>query len=391
MVILESTMDDLVNMDFRIFSSFDDKYKTIARIETSQMEKFGIKSGDILKIANHKTVYVICLPLEQKPNTPEMVFLNESKNIPQIFASNAIFSNLMLFAGSASMIQVSKTGLSIDSPKTSVASKVILATMSGHLTLGNDYQNKVDFSHFQGYLVAKNDRITAPLIEGKSEFSSVILDVKPEAEISVIGKNTTFEFQDSTAEVFRKNMPPQSGLKNLLDVVPIVKKIQVENDIVVTIPSLEIYENGAKLDIYITERLHETKEVNIPGDVKGYTMKQPVQKLNGIPRINLQIHDDIGNSYLMMPGGGSGSGCSFASDSDWEFYSTQEISYLMRQIDPNAKEATVVIKEMIWENHSYDLMMPPTKPPHMTMMDSNKIQLMIATGPWMFKIPLKQK
>lgn len=323
-----------------------------------------------------------------------------------MFASDAVFRNLMLWSGTGSNVSVEKTGVTTDTSndkKTiTEASKVIFATTHWFAdNMGEDYQKRIDFEALHGVIVAKKDRISAPIWTEDNrrpqQFSSIILDVTPESQDSIwsIGKNTQFDFEDASLDVFSRHAPPRSGLYDLARVIPIVQKISIDEDITITIPSLEIYKNGSKINIYATERLHEIEEIAIPDFQTGEKkkMKRPVQILHGIPQLNMEIHDNLGNSYSVMPHGGSGgSGSSFPSgEKDWEFYSTSEMSILLTPlIGSNVKQITVTIKEVTWENAMH-MKLPRTKPPHMRRREPNQVQMSIATGPWKFDIPIVQQ
>ena len=398
---------------FRIFhSDQEDNNKTIARIQPDLMRKIGIDSGDILKISGLQSTFVVCLPLDTKQPTqqkiPEIIFLNDSgKDVPQIFVSDLVFPNIKLWSSIGSCVTVEKTELSknMNSNKKKVieASKVTFATVSWFAkNMGEDYQKRINFETLQDRIITKKDRVTAPICtednQRAQQFSSVILDVKPQSPDKIwrIGKDTQFEFEDASMDVFSEHTPPRTGLHDLVRVIPIVKKITVDEDIKITIPALEIYENGSRLGIYATERLHNIEETTMPDFHTGkeMKMKKPVQRLHGIPHLNMEIRDNLENSYSIMPGGGGGgSGTSFPTgEKNWEFYSTSEMSVLlMPLINSDAKQLTVIIKEMSWKNPMYMHRLPPTKPPHMTKLEPNQTQMTIATGPWELDIPINQQ
>jgi len=402
--------DSKDTISFRIFhSNPEDSGKTIVRMSQELMRTFQINSGDVLRILGPQTAHAICLPLgarkTMQKNLPEIIFLNDhGSNIPHMFTSDAVFRNLILWSGAGSSLSVEKTGLATDASNdkkiVTEASKVIFATTRWFAdNMGEDYQKKIDFEGLDGMIITKMDRINAPINTEDNtrpqQFSSVILDVKPETQDSIwtIGKNTQFEFEDASLDVFARNIPPHSGLHDLARVIPIVQKISVDKDISITVPSLEIYKNGSKINIYTTERLHEIEEITTPDFQTGEEkkMKRPVQRLHGIPQLNMEIHDNLGNTYSVMPGGGSGSsGASFPSEERWEFYATSEMSILLMPIiGPDVKHLTVTIKEVTWKNMMH-MRLPPTKPPHMTKLEPNQTQMTIATGSWKFDIPIQQ-
>ena len=315
--------DNKDSISFRIFhSDQEDNGKTIARIHPAIMEKSSIETGDVLKISGQQSTFAVCLPLDTKQTTqqniPEITFLNDSgKDIPKIFVSDLIFPNIKLWSGSGSCVTVEKTKLSAsmhsDKKTVTEASKVTFATTPWFAkNIGEDCQKRIDFETWQDRIITKKDRVTAPIIAGDDQrpqqFSSLILDVKPESQSNIwrIGKGTQFEFRDVPLDAFFEYLPPRSGLHDLVKVIPIVKKMAIDDDIKITIPSLEIYENGSKLGIYATERLHKMDEITVPDFSTGkqMTMKQPAQRLHGIPRLNMEIRDNLGNSYSVMPGGG---------------------------------------------------------------------------------------
>ena len=123
-------------MEFRIFhSGQEDRGKTIARISSELMKTLQISTGDILRVLGQQTTHAECLPLDTNRTTqkdlPDITFLNDrGRDLPQIFVSDAVFRNLMLWSGPGIKVTVEKARLSTD---TSSDKKTITGHSSSHL------------------------------------------------------------------------------------------------------------------------------------------------------------------------------------------------------------------------------------------------------------------
>ena len=63
--------------------------------------------------------------------------------------------------------------------------------------------------------------------------------------------------------------------------------------------------------------------------------------------------------------------------------SKQKIDWILQ-----AKELTIIVKDMMWVKRSNIGMPPPSTPPNMTEMSGIPPKLSILEGPWEFKINL---
>jgi hypothetical protein len=195
-----------------------------------------------------------------------------------------------------------------------------------------------------------------------------------------------------------------SKLIDLNRVVPIVKKVQIMDDLKMTVPFLEMYENGSKIFFYLTERIHKIETISVNGN----EMKRPAQKVDGLPMANMKISDDLGNSYYYMRSEGHGSGTSFPSSSpDWEFLSRNTISYAFwPSIGKDVRELKIQVLEFFWTKHPIPHHFPPPtrqslegkEPGKKTRIKESNLKhvmtpvrplgVSVLSGPWEFKVPL---
>ena len=88
----------MVDGMFRIFPpSPDDLLSTTIRIEKSQMERLGIKTGEIVKVTGTRTTAATCLPIEDGfsiPSDPNITYLENSPVLPQARPGGITMENL---------------------------------------------------------------------------------------------------------------------------------------------------------------------------------------------------------------------------------------------------------------------------------------------------------
>ena len=103
----------------------------------------------------------------------------------------------------------------------------------------------------------------------------------------------------------------------------------------------------------------------------------------------VEIRDDLGNTYSdgFSAGGGGSSGPDpttsemiFDYSGEYRFFST---------LDPNAKEITIIIKDMAWIKRSDRVIQPnPATPSKMEDLSMTRPKLSVLDGPWEFKVSL---
>ena len=361
-------MDDAI---FRILPpSSADLLSTTIRIEKNHMEQLGIKTGEIVKVTGARTTAATCLPLEDgfsAPSDPEITYLENAPVLPQARPSGITMENLNHLGGEGlGQVRIEKTS-------SSVAERVSLVRV-GHAQSGNE---EFDESRLFGLIVSKDDRIYFRDEDYHLNFGCTVKDVKPEG-FCIIDKDTVLEFSDA---VTRQKIPHVSrgDLYNLKKVIPISHQIKTST-FALTIPSLEIYEEGLRCYLYI----------------KGAYGTDNLKFMHSHVTSDVTVNDDLGNNYNITVNGGNGSSGPDGFDYKWEIR--------IPPINENAKEIALTIKEVRWQA---TIQSPPTvKPPTKDMRRNPSIQTrkvsrrpryseiekfppsMICSGPWEIKIHL---
>ena len=106
--------------------------------------------------------------------------------------------------------------------------------------------------------------------------------------------------------------------------------------------------------------------------------------LNAIPAIAQPKTSFLPDGFSLGGGGSTG-----PDPSTGEMVSdrTQDYSFAST-LDPNAKEITIIVKEIQWiRNHRH--FPKQTRPPYMTPVSPADVKITILEGPWEFKIPIR--
>jgi hypothetical protein len=190
-----------------------------------------------------------------------------------------------------------------------------------------------------------------------------VTDVHP-ADFSIIDEATEIAFAGHIAPNLVLPIP---SLDNLRSVIPVAKSIKTER-IDITMPSVEVYEGGARFYLY----------------VKGSYAKHSNFHFS-YQSLGLRVQDNIGNSYnVITSGGGGGSGGGrFNYDYSCIFAPA---------IDAKASELTITIKEILFQAP----FMPPSSAFASGRSEMRSIPhgirfpaLLVLAGPWEFKVALK--
>lgn len=408
----------------------DDRYKSIVKMEVSQMEKLGVKEGEIVKVTGRCSAVAFCYPLDKadlertKSQDIQIEYVNQShtekettKN-PRIVLSSKAYQNACP-ARHAMLVQVEKFAAASNNEKKEkdnlsqnnsgnntlpAASVIIFGTMDFAEKAMPNYKENIDFSPLFGNPIKKKERIHLPFLpeylpqydqkisRSKNRppiplppktFSSIIVDAKPENnEFWQVTENTKFQFQNITMDEFKGDDAPKPEAVSLLRVIPIVKKLHLD-DTDMAFASLEVFENFMKLGYYSQYRKKLPDDfLSNPDKFDDMGLRQPDN-----PQLIIEIKDDLGNVYSdgFDMGGGGGSG---PDPSTNEYVSNHTHTYQFTStLDPDAKEIVIVVKEVRWLQRTKIL--KPTKPPNMTPLSPSDHKVTVLEGPWEFKIQIK--
>lgn len=338
---------------FRIFPPvLEDLGKTVIRIEQQQMDSLGIVSGDAVRVSWQKSTGAFCFPIQngyKQPNDPKMTYLYDAQVLPQVRLSDIVMMNTGNSGNHPTQVKIEK----VDCIS---AQRVTLGSLDPEANL-----KQLDVSKLYGLMMCNNNRLN--LVDThRQPRSLVVLDVQPR-DFAIITRDTKIDFVNVIPP---EKLPPIcfSKLQNLMRVIPVSTQIQKES-VNVTIPSLEIYDDGFRAYVYMRGKWE-------PGDSESY------HPMSGLPTL---VRDNLGNSYEIFPSGSGGSGGPYEFDYNWQIRGPP--------INPDAKELIITIKEIIFQGMFFA---PPTKPPHMTefrySLENQLPPIQIISGPWEFKIKL---
>ena len=386
----------------------DDKCKTLVRIEPDLMEKLGVKSGDVVKVTGKDSCAAFCFPLDEeelekiKLQDIKIEYIKEPEKkieYPRIVLSSLVYRNVCP-SRPLMFVRVEKFP---QQPNTiPQATHVILGTMEFPEKVMPNYKENLDYSAFYGTLLSKNFRIHIPFFQDyikqnqnkfsdkkfppvPSLFSTVIVDATPQdQEFWLVTENTKFEFKNVSMNQLRGIIPQFEGIQ-LQKVIPIVKKISVDNTQIM-IASLEVYQNTMRLKSYIQHREKiPDKAFDDPSNLHEITRRMTPDN----PELVVDLKDDLGNIYSdgwTMGGGGS----SGPDPVTGEMVSERHHEFGFNSVlDSAAKEITVTVKELHFV-HRPTRLPKPARLPQMTpdVSFSYDAKISILEGPWEFKIPL---
>jgi hypothetical protein len=384
----------------------DDHCKTLIKIEPDQMEKIGISEGDIVRITGKDSTIAFCFSLSQKElektkyqdipveylNSPRKKTDHPKMIMSSIVSRNACPSRRMRLVD---LEKLPAKSFIYDIPE---ATTVTLGTMEFAGKIMPNYKGNIDFSLLFGRLIKEKERISIPflpdyaqLIEKKASskrpphpvnFASLIINAKPEEhEFWLVTKNTKFEFQNVSMDEFRGKAPKPEAL-SLLRVIPIVKKLHAY-DTNIMFASVEVFENTMKINWYTQQR------IKLPDSVLSNPSKFNAMNIRpDSPELTIEIKDDLGNMHSDGHSGGGGGG-SFPDPSTNEIISDYSGEYrFFSTLDPNAKEITVIVKEIAWVKRELRQVHTPMMTPNMRSIHPSNHKLSILEGPWEFKINL---
>lgn len=385
----------------------DVRCKTIVKIEPNYMEKLAIKEGNIVKVSGKCSAMAFCFSLNQeelekaKLQEAQIEYLNPDHieiEYPRMLMSSSVHSNSCP-SRRLQLVKLEKLASSDFKNLVPEADIITMGTMKFAEKAMPGYQDNIDFSSLFGQIVKKQERINTSFLPefaekhqrtsrgGRSHppnFSSLIVEAKPENhDFWLVTKNTKFEFQDIPFDEFKGKAHKPEG-SSFLKAIPVPHKFHV-NDTEIVFSTLEIFESAMKLRWYSLQR------TKLPEDAFSNPAKaEEIQRSmsHESAELTIEMRDDLGNIYSdgHSAGGGGSSGPDPTTNEmvldhsgEFRFFST---------VDPNAKELTIIVKDMMWVKRSSRGMLPPTTPPNMTDISMTPPKLSILEGPWEFKITL---
>jgi len=353
---------------FRVYPpSADDLLSTTIRIEKSQMERLGIKTGEIVKVTGMRSTAATCLPLDDGFNAssdPDITYLGNTPALPQARPGGITMENLSHRGGEGlGQIQIEKV-------QSSVAEKILL------VKVGQVQSGKIgfDITRLFGLVTSKGDRIYFRDEDYQLNFGCTVKEVQPEG-FCVIDKDTKLVFSEDTPRP--KDIHVNRGdLYNLTKVIPISRQIKTDT-FALTIPSLEIYEEGLRCYVYIKGKY-------------GANMRF----MHSHVTADIVIADDLGKHYDATVNGGGGSSGPDDFDYKWDV--------LIPPINSVVKEIVLTVREIRWqESMNRPPPMSPTKDIRRNPSVKERTNIrpkyseiekfpasMICSGPWEIRIPL---
>jgi len=354
---------------FRVYPpSVGDLLSTTIRIEKNQMNKLGIKTGEIVKVTGMRSTAATCLPLDDGfsvSSDPEITYLGNTSVLPQARPGGITMENLSHRGGEGlGQIQVEKV-------QSSIAEKISLVKV-GQIQSG---KTGFDETRLFGLVVSKDDKIYFRDENYHLDFGCTVKEIEPEG-FCIIDKNTIIEFSDDFTRKIDKRMS-QGELNNLTKVIPISRQIKTDT-FVLTIPSLEIYAEGLRCYVYIKGKY-------------GANM----QFMHSHVTSDIVINDNLGNYYDVTVNGGGGSSGPDGFDYKWNI--------LIPLMNADVKEIILTIREIRWQQ---SMSRPPQISPTSDMRKNTSMRnrinrtpkyseiekfpaSMIYSGPWEIRIHMQ--
>jgi len=247
------------------------------------MQEIGLRDGDTIKITGMESSGAVCRPVEdgfKLPNDSDVTYLSPNPAIlPEIRVSNLVALNITGTGSGLIPVTVEKVH-----DGTVPADRVCLMSLNSNQDDAGFGRGRLD-----KLVVCKDDRLHFRDAEPANSFGYQVTGVEP-GDYSQITGDTTVEFVPADPAVIRSRHNEMAPGK-LTDVVPIVYQ-ESKSGVVVTVPSLEVFETGVRFFVYI----------------KGsFDLKQAVP---GHFHISMAVtmEDDLGNSHVLrMRGGAAGS------------------------------------------------------------------------------------
>lgn len=362
-----------LNSYFRTQVSYPEDFgKTRIRIAKTDMQKLGIRKGDVVKMVGGRTTFAFCHPWDDNTNAQNdrnFVCLDESsKNVPVIRVSDLTHENLRNFHF-GNLVELKKSNAV-------KANKVIVKPIQ---VLGSDGKEDFDLDWLdEQVVVSKGDRIRGKHDDPKKILGFFVIDADPSSEAWIVDKDTQVEISDKIPENFI-GMITSGG--NLNSVIPVVQRIK-DNDFEATISAIEVYDNCMKIMMYVKDSIVHQED-----------------QTSGLCTPTIRMWDDLGNEYKFNRYGARGGGGQFG-DSLWggtgKHVNFSEISLItIPSLDKKAQELNISIEQLLWnvrKHPSHNLV--PTKKGHpivMTPVSQMDEKYAIHGGPWKFKISLKEK
>ena len=350
----------------------DDLLSTTIRIEKSQMERLGIKTGEVVKVTGTRTTAATCLPIEDGfriSSDPDITYLENTPILPQARPGGITMENLNHRGGEGlGQVRIEKT-------TSSMAEKILLVKIER----AQPGESKFDESKLFGLIASKFDRIYFRDNDYRLNFGCTVKDVQPKG-FCIIDKDTAIEFSEDAPKQVTRNVN-RGELHNLAKVVPVLHQVNTST-FTLTVPSLEIYEEGLRCYLYI----------------KGTYGAGNMKFMHSHVTLDVAVMDDLENHYDIAVRGGGGSSGPDGFDYKWEGR--------MSPIKDGAKEILLTIREIRWQASMQSPSTMQSSPTDDMRRSDPSVQRgrsakrpryseiekfppsMICTGPWEVRIPL---
>lgn len=385
----------------------DERCKTIVKIESEYMDKLGIKEGDIIRVTGKDSAMAFCFSANQeeiekaKSQDPQIEYLNPNHKeveYPQVLMSSPVHCNACP-SRRLRLVGLEKLTTNDFTKLIPEANIVSLGTMKFTESAMPGYKDNIDFSPLFGQIVKKQERVNMVFFPdfaqkhqrtsrgGRShppKFSSMIIDASPgNHDFWLVTKNTKFDFQEISMDEFKGKIGKPEAM-SFIKTVPIPHKFHA-HDTDIAFTSLEIFENAMKLRWYSLQRIKLPENIfSNPSKASELTVNMSHESAE----LTIEIKDDLGNVYAdghSMGGGGSSGPDPTTNEmvmdhsGEHRFFST---------LDPNAKEITIIVKEMTWVKRNRRRMPPSSAPPKMYPITESQCKLSVLEGPWEFKVSI---
>lgn len=353
-----------VENQFRIYPPLPDDLKSnVIKIEKSKMDSLGIKTGEIVRVIGTSSTCATCLPLEDKfknSNDPEIIYVPEISALPQARPGGITMENIAKSSGQGLI------SIEIEKVDSSIVKSITLHSVNPEFD-----KNKFDNSVLYGMAVCEGNKIffRDPDFQLKSGF--VVGNLEPEG-VGVIDSDSKIEFSNCTPQS-KNPRSHRTDFKKLQRVIALSKQFETEL-VTITIPSIEIYEEGIRIHLY----MHGT-------------YGNRIEFANSHPNIDVLLKDGKGTPFDITVNGGGGSSGPMEFDYKWNIISgppPKESKFLNLTIPEIRFQQSFTSPQM-----RRDVRNPArfvTRHPEYSEIEKFP-SIMIHHGKWNVHIPLEQK
>jgi len=346
---------------FRIYPPLPGDLKSnVIKLEKSKMTQLGIKTGEVVRVKGTSSTCATCLPLEDNfevPNDPKIIYVPEILPLPQSRPGGITMENIAKSSGQGLIsVEIEKT-------KSSIVRKITLYSVNPEFD-----KSKFDNSMLYGMAVCKGNKIffRDPDFQLKSGF--IVGEMEPEG-VGIIDSDSDIEFSNCKPPT-KQHRSNRTDLKNLKKVIALSKQFETEL-VTITVPSIEIYDEGIRIYLYM----------------RG-TYGNRMEFANSHPSVDVLLKDVKGNTFDITVNGGGGSSGPMEFEYKWNIISGP--------IQKDSQSLTLTITEIRFQqSFSSPEMRRDVRNPakfvtrHPKYSEIEKFpSIMIHHGRWEVKVPL---